>query len=83
MIRPGRRLLAALPTEGTGVVAPAALALAAACALLLIVPGETIIAKYLHDLFIFLDGAHRIVSGQVPNRDFHAALPFSQSVVAR
>jgi hypothetical protein len=76
-------LLAALPTERTGAVAPAVLALAAACALLLIVPGETVVAKYLNDLFILIDGAHRIVSGQVPNRDFHAALPFPQSVVAR
>jgi hypothetical protein len=50
------------------------LLIAAACALLLIVPGETVVTKYVNDLFIFLDGAHRIASGQVPNRDFHAAL---------
>jgi hypothetical protein len=50
---------------------------------LLIIPGGTVVAKHLNDLFIFLDGAHRIVSGQVPNRDFHAAPPVPQSVVAR
>ena len=83
MIGPGRRLLAALPTDGTGAAAPAVLALAAACALLLIIPGGTVVAKHLNDLFIFLDGAHRIVSGQVPNRGFHAAPPVPQSVVAR
>jgi hypothetical protein len=50
------------------------LLIAAACALLLILPGETVVTKYVNDLFIFLDGAHRVASGQVPNRDFHAAL---------
>jgi hypothetical protein len=43
-------------------------------ALLLALPGETITTAYMNDLFIFLDGAHRVVSGQVPNRDFHTAL---------
>ena len=43
-------------------------------ALLLAVPGETVTTAYVNDLFIFLDGAHRIASGQVPNRDFHTAL---------
>jgi hypothetical protein len=42
--------------------------------LLLALPGQTVTTAYLNDLFIFLDGAHRIVSGQVPNRDFHTAL---------
>lgn len=42
--------------------------------LLLALPGQTITAAYLNDLFIFLDGAHRIAFGQVPNRDFHTAL---------
>lgn len=51
-----------------------ALALAAACALLLGVPAETVTAKYVNDLFVFLDGVHRIDQGQVPNRDFHTAL---------
>ena len=49
-------------------------AFAAACVLLLALPGETVVVKYVNDLMIFLDGAHRAVSGQVPNRDFHTAL---------
>jgi hypothetical protein len=50
------------------------LAAAALFALLLAAPGQTVTTAYLNDLFIFLDGAHRIASGQVPNRDFHTAL---------
>ena len=50
------------------------LGLAVAFALVLAVPGQTVTTKYLNDLFIFLDGAHRIMAGQVPNRDFHSAL---------
>jgi len=49
-------------------------AMGVACALLLALPGETITTKYLNDLFIFLDGVHRVTLGQVPNRDFHTAL---------
>lgn len=49
-------------------------AMAGALAALLVVPGQTVVTKHVNDLFIFLDGAHRIVSGQVPNRDFHTAL---------
>lgn len=47
---------------------------AALFGLLLALPGQTVTTAYLNDLFIFLDGAHRIASGQVPNRDFHTAL---------
>src|SRR3712207_6575958 len=47
---------------------------AAAFGLLLALPGQTVTTAYLNDLFIFLDGAHRVASGQVPNRDFHTAL---------
>lgn len=43
-------------------------------AILLAAPGATATSKYLNDLMIFLDGAHRIVSGQVPNVDFHTSL---------
>ncbi|MDQ4134614.1 MAG: hypothetical protein M3158_00360, partial [Pseudomonadota bacterium] len=50
------------------------LCMALACALLLAGPGRTVTTAYVNDLFIFLDGAHRIASGQVPNRDFHTAL---------
>ena len=56
------------------VVAAWILAVAALCALLLALPGETVTTAYVNDLFIFLDGAHRIAFGQVPNRDFHTAL---------
>ncbi|MBJ6123964.1 hypothetical protein [Microvirga splendida] len=49
-------------------------AVAAICALLLALPGQTITTRYLNDLFIFLDGVHRVSEGQVPNRDFHTAL---------
>lgn len=50
------------------------LALAAVCALLLALPGQTATTKYTNDLLVFLDGAYRISWGQVPNRDFHTAL---------
>jgi hypothetical protein len=55
-------------------VAAFVLAMAAVCAALLALPGQTVVVKYVNDLMIFLDGAHRVVSGQVPNRDFHTAL---------
>jgi hypothetical protein len=55
-------------------VAMIVFAVSAICALLLAVPGETVTTKYLNDLFIFLDGVHRIAQGQVPNRDFHTPL---------
>jgi hypothetical protein len=44
------------------------------CALLLAVPGQTVVTRYLPELFIPLDQAYRVVAGQVPNRDFHTAL---------
>jgi hypothetical protein len=50
------------------------LAFAAVCALALALPRMTVTTVYVNDLLIFLDGAHRIASGQVPNRDFHTAL---------
>ena len=42
--------------------------------MLLAAPGQTVSARYLNDLMMFLDGAHRIVSGQVPHRDFHTPM---------
>jgi hypothetical protein len=45
-----------------------------ACAGLLGLSGRTVTAAFINDVLIFLDGAHRIASGQVPNRDFHTAL---------
>lgn len=44
------------------------------CCALLILPGATATSRYFNDLLIFLDGAYRVVEGQVPNRDFHTAL---------
>jgi hypothetical protein len=42
--------------------------------LVLVAPLQTVTSKYLNDLLIFLDGAHRIAVGQVPNVDFHSSL---------
>src|ERR671913_1859177 len=71
-----RGLRALVGRDGRASTGPALLILsmAAVCALLLALPGRTVTTAYVNDLFIFLDGAHRIVSGQVPNRDFHTAL---------
>ncbi|MCV3273636.1 hypothetical protein [Roseobacter sinensis] len=44
------------------------------CAALLVLPGVTATSMYFNDILIFLDGAYRVVHGQVPNRDFHTAL---------
>ncbi len=54
----------ALPVAAMGVV----------CALLIGLPARTVTNAFVNDLVIFLDGAHRVVWGQVPNVDFHAAL---------
>ena len=61
-------------TQRPAYVAVLIIAVAAICALMLAWPGQTVTAKYVNDLFVFLDGVHRIHSGQVPNRDFHTAL---------
>ena len=55
-------------------VAGAIFAMGVVLAILLAVPGQTATTKYVNDLFIFLDGAHRIAAGQVPNVDFHSSL---------
>lgn len=60
-----RRLLSA---EGAIIV------VALASAAMLALPGRTINAAFINDVLIFIDGAHRIAFGQVPNRDFHTAL---------
>ena len=54
--------------------AVAALLIVLLMAVLLAAPGHTVSAKYLNDLMVFLDGGHRVVSGQVPHRDFHSLL---------
>jgi len=43
-------------------------------AVLLAVPGRTVTTRLLEELFVALDGAHRVLSGQVPSRDFHTPL---------
>jgi len=40
----------------------------------LILPGKTFSTRYVHDMMIFFDGAHRVLGGQIPNRDFHSPL---------
>src|ERR671916_508341 len=60
--------------ERPGMVALSILGIAAACALVLALPGATMTTKYLPDLFVLLDGAYRAASGQVPSRDFHTVL---------
>jgi hypothetical protein len=68
--------------ESSGALRPASpratgiavLLIAALAAAALALPGQTVSAKYLNDLMIFLDGAHRIVSGQVPHVDFHTPM---------
>jgi len=55
-------------------VAVLILAMAGVLAVLLAVPGQTVATKYINDLLIFLDGAYRVTSGQIPHRDFATAL---------
>jgi hypothetical protein len=52
----------------------AILGVALVCAAVLALPGRTMTAAFINDVLIFLDGAHRVAMGQVPNRDFHTAL---------
>ncbi len=61
-------------TRDAGRVGPIVLAIAAVLALVLALPGQTVTTRYLGDLFIALDGAHRVLAGQVPSRDFHTPL---------
>lgn len=72
--RPAAERFAAAWTTRKVSVGMLVLAFAAVLALLLALPGQTVTTKYIDDLFLYLDSAHRIVSGQVPNRDFHTAL---------
>ena len=50
------------------------LVIAASCALLLALPGQTVTTRYLNDLLLILDGAYRVTSGQIPGYDFHTPL---------
>jgi hypothetical protein len=50
------------------------LVLTLALAFLAILPGSVYIREYPQDIFGFLDGIHRMASGQVPHRDFSSVL---------
>ena len=50
------------------------LAYAALLLLILLLPGRTYLGNYSNDFMIFVDGAYRIVVGQIPNQDFHTPL---------
>ncbi len=56
-------------------VGPAALilGLGALLAIMLALPGQTVVTRAVDQLFLAYDGIHRVLSGQVPNRDFHSA----------
>lgn len=41
---------------------------------LLLSPGRSLSGIYANDLMVFYDGAHRVLSGQTPNLDFHTPL---------
>ncbi|MBX5002186.1 hypothetical protein [Rhizobium lentis] len=66
--RPAATIRRVLSAEGAIIFS------ALACAIMLALPGRTINAAFINDVLIFIDGAHRITFGQVPNRDFHTAL---------
>jgi hypothetical protein len=70
----GRELSGALSPASPRATGVAVALIAAAAAGLLALPGQTVSAKYLNDLMIFLDGAHRIAWGQVPHVDFHTPM---------
>lgn len=55
-------------------VAYFALACALVAAALVAAPGQTVSARYLNDLLVFLDGGHRLLAGHVPHRDFHTPI---------
>jgi hypothetical protein len=55
-------------------VAAFAVAQLAVLSFLLLSPGRTYTGMYVHDLMVFFDGAHRVLSGQTPNSDFHTPL---------
>lgn len=70
-----RSRLASLDTwHEAWIISAGCIFLAAALVLLLILPGRTFSIRYVHDMMIFFDGAHRVLAGQLPNRDFHTPL---------
>ncbi|CAD7054334.1 hypothetical protein REJC140_02139 [Pseudorhizobium endolithicum] len=50
------------------------LAIGVACAVLLALPGVTIATKSVDELFLVIDGVHRVLMGQIPSLDFHTTL---------
>lgn len=69
------RSIAALPAERQARLVAAILGgIAFVLLLFLVVPLKTYVPQYLTDHFVFLDGADRVLRGQLPNRDFHSAL---------
>lgn len=44
------------------------------CIVLLALPGVTVATKSLDELFLLVDGIHRVLAGQIPSRDFHTTL---------
>lgn len=57
-----------------GLILSSCLLIGIGLAFLLILPGKTFSYQYGYDMMVFLDGADRVVSGQIPNRDFHTPL---------
>ncbi len=64
----------AVPLRRSISVGAILLGIAAVCALVLALPGQTVATRYLGDLFLLLDQAYRVSWGEVPNRDFHTPL---------
>lgn len=80
----GSQGLASLSPQRTRwLVAGALAAFAFIAVLMLVLPGKTVLATHLGDLLTFLDAAHRLAGGQVPNRDFHSPLgPLAYALLA-
>jgi hypothetical protein len=70
------QLVEGLPASRRLLARPALLILGMAvlAAALLVLPGRTIATRGLEDLFHILDGANRVLWGQVPGRDFITSL---------
>ncbi len=67
--------LQSLASRGERWLVPALLAgLTLFLLLALVLPGKSYSGVYTGDIMIFMDGAHRFLSGQVPNVDFHTPL---------
>ena len=69
-----RRLASLSPRAERAALIGFTLAVLIVALAVLVLPGRTFIGRYVHDILIFLDGADRVLEGQVPNRDFHTPL---------